>query len=103
MFVQVIGIFAAGIFIIFGLKHVWGLRKVENYLKKSKHECSNEHESSLIKISTSGSIRNKVAYDYVWGQRYLEHNDKDFVLLCSKTFRSGIYSILFFVIVIVCM
>ncbi len=102
MLLQFIGIFAAIFFIIFGLKHVLGLRKVENYLRKSKHECSNEHESSLIKISTSGSIRNKVAYDYIWGQRYLEHNDKNFILLCSTTFRSGIYSILFFVVVIIC-
>jgi hypothetical protein len=89
-------------FIFFGLKHLIGLRRVQLYLVKSKDDFVKEHESGFIQISNTSGVKNKAAYEYIWSQRYSEHKDNDFVLLCSKTFKSGLSCIAAFVIIIIC-
>jgi len=103
MFLQIIGIAAILLFIFFGVKHLMGLRKVQSYLKTNNDDFLRDHESGLVKISTTSGNKNSAAYEYIWSQRFSEHKDQTFVLLCSKTFKSGLYCIVAFVIIIFCM
>jgi len=103
MFLQITGIVAILLFIFFGVKHLVGLRKVQSYLKAHNDEFLQDHESGLVKISTTSGNRNSAAYECIWSQRFSEHKDKSFVLLCSQTFKSGLYCITAFVIIILCM
>jgi hypothetical protein len=99
---QSIGIISIILFIFFGIKHVIGLRKVQLYLVKSHDDFVKNHDSGFIQISNASGIKNKAAYEYIWSQRYSEHKDIDFVLLCSTTFKSGLSCIAAFVIIILC-
>ena len=103
MILKVLFVLTLILFIIFVIKHFLGMQKVQHFLKNSNDEFFKERESPLIKLTTHESLQNSTAYEYIWSQRYIEHKDKDFVSLCSKTFKNGLYSIGLFIILIVCL